>query len=297
MHPCVAGDELQRHLATQLALLGRACDYVCLSAARLQATQVNLQVMMLQVQRMVFESGRWHGAAGFAHAVGAAALVQTRHLKTMPSAAEARLKMIRWLWEGQDDALRFGPAQAFLGLRGWMSYGSEMKAVVSPFAAACTAVTQLAMSLMTEECTLDEYIESLTMYASNACTEVLSDIEHQLERTLHGPYEKVAKKVARLTEESDPSSPREADAVTSLSEADEVIRTALGLLQEASPALATAKVGLEKLGRFLDKVCHCTSLSRPMWHLINWVARATTRLASLHAPLPMPECRFCGMRH
>ena len=144
---------------------------------------------------------------------------------------------------------------------------------------------------------MSEYIESLTMYASNACTEVLSDIEHQLERTLHGPYEKVAKKVARLTEESDPSSPREADAVTSLSEADEVIRTALGLLQEASPALATAKVGLEKLGRFLDKVCHCTSLSRPMWHLINWVARATTRLASLHAPLPMPECRFCGMRH
>ena len=253
--------------------------------------------MMLQVQRMVFESGRWHGAAGFAHAVGAAALVQTRHLQTMPSAAEARLKMIRWLWEGQDDASHLGPAQAFLGLRGWMSYGSEMKAVVSPFAAACTAVTQLAMSLMTEECTLDEYIESLTMYASNACTEVLSDIEHQLERTLHGPYEKVAKKVARLTEESDPSSPREADAVTSLSEADEVIRTALGLLQEASPALATAKVGLEKLGRFLDKVCHCTSLSRPMWHLINWVGRATTRLASLHAPLPMPECRFCGMRH
>lgn len=288
MHPCVAGDELQRHLATQLALLGRACDYVCLSAARLQATQDDLHVMMLQVQRMVFESGRWHGAAGFAHAVGAAALVQTRHLQTMPSAAEARLKMIRWLWEGQDDALRFGPAQAFLGLRGWMSYGSEMKAVVSPFAAACTAVTQLAMSLMTEECTLDEYIESLTMYASNACTEVLSDIEHQLERTLHGPYEKVAKKVARLTEESDPSA---------LSKVNGDIRTALGLLQEASPALATAKAGLEKLGRFLDKVCHCTSLSRPMWHLINWVARATTRLASLHAPLPMPECRFCGMRH
>ena len=99
--------------------------------------------MMLQVQRIVFESGRWHGAAGFAHAVGAAALVQTRHLQTMPSAAEARLKMIRWLWEGQDDASRFGPAQAFLGLRGWMSYGSDMKAVVSPFAAACTAVTQL----------------------------------------------------------------------------------------------------------------------------------------------------------
>ena len=248
MHPCVAGDELQRHLATQLALLGRACDYVCLSAARLQATQVNLQVMMLQVQRMVFESGRWHGAAGFAHAVGAAALVQTRHLKTMPSAAEARLKMIRWLWEGQDDALRFGPAQAFLGLRGWMSYGSEMKAVVSPFAAACTAVTQLAMSLMTEECTLDEYIESLTMYASNACTEVLSDIEHQLERSLHGPYEKVAPLVARLTEESDPSA---------LSKVNGDIRTALGLLQEASPALAKAKAGLEKLGRFLDKVCQC----------------------------------------
>ena len=248
MHPCVAGDELQRHLATQLALLGRSCDYVCLSAARLQATQDDLHVMMLQVQRMVFESGRWHGAAGFAHAVGAAALVQTRHLQTMPSAAEARLKMIRWLWEGQDDALRFGPAQAFLGLRGWMSYGSEMKAVVSPFAAACTAVTQLAMSLMTEECTLDEYIESLTMYASNACTEVLSDIEHQLERTLHGPYEKVAPLVARLTEESDPSA---------LSKVNGDIRTALGLLQEASPALATAKAGLEKLGRFLDKVCHC----------------------------------------
>ena len=248
MHPCVAGDELQRHLATQLALLGRACDYVCLSAARLQATQDDLQVMMLQVQRMVFESGRWHGAAGFAHAVGAAALVQTRHLKTMPSAAEARLKMIRWLWEGQDDALRFGPAQAFLGLRGWMSYGSEMKAVVSPFAAACTAVTQLAMSLMTEECTLDEYIESLTMYASNACTEVLSDIEHQLERSLHGPYEKVAPLVARLTEESDPSA---------LSKVNGDIRTALGLLQEASPALAKAKAGLEKLGRFLDKVCQC----------------------------------------
>ena len=254
MHPCVAGDELQRHLATQLALLGRACDYVCLSAARLQATQDDLHVMMLQVQRMVFESGRWHGAAGFAHAVGAAALVQTRHLQTMPSAAEARLKMIRWLWEGQDDASHLGPAQAFLGLRGWMSYGSEMKAVVSPFAAACTAVTQLAMSLMTEECTLDEYIESLTMYASNACTEVLSDIEHQLERTLHGPYEKVAKKVARLTEESDPSA---------LSTVNGDIRTVLGLLQEASPALATAKVGLEKLGRFLDKVCQCHLVFSP----------------------------------
>ena len=169
MHPCVAGDELQRHLATQLALLGRACDYVYLSAARLQATQDDLHVMMLQVQRIVFESGRWHGAAGFAHAVGAAALVQTRHLQTIPSAAEARLKLIRWLWDGQDGASLFGPTQAFLGLRGWMSYGSDMKAVVSPFAAACTAVTQLAVSLLTEECTMSEYIESLTMYASNAC--------------------------------------------------------------------------------------------------------------------------------
>ena len=248
MHPRVAGDELQRHLATQLALLGRACDNVYLSAARLQAPQDDLHVMMLQVQRKVFESGRWHGAAGFAHAVGAAALVQTRHLQTTPTAAEARLKMIRWLWKGQDGASRFGPTQAFLGLRGWMSYGSDMKAVVSPFAAACTAVTQLAVSLLTEECTLSEYIESLTMYASNACTEVLSGIEHQLERTLQGPCEKVEKKVAQLTEESDPSA---------LSEADEVICIALGLLQEASPALATAKAGLEKLGRFLEKVCHC----------------------------------------
>ena len=73
---------------------------------------------------------------------------------------------------------------------------------------------------------------------------------------------------------------------------DGVSRAALGLLQEASPVLATAKAGLEKLGRFLDKVCHCTSLYRPMW-LINWVARATTRLAVLstlpfsHARLPL----------
>jgi hypothetical protein len=53
---------------------------------------------------------------------------------------------------------------------------------------------------------MSEYIESLTMYASNACTEVLSGIGHQLERTLQGPCEKVAEKVARLlTEESDPS--------------------------------------------------------------------------------------------
>jgi hypothetical protein len=34
-----------------------------------------------------------------------------------------------------------------------------------------------AVSLLTEECTMSEYIESLTMYASNACTEVLSGIE------------------------------------------------------------------------------------------------------------------------
>jgi hypothetical protein len=246
--------------------------------------------MMLQVQRIVFESGRWHGAAGFAHAVGAAALVQTRHLQTIPSAAEARLKLIRWLWEGQDGASLFGPAQAFLGLRGWMSYGSDMKAVVSPFAAACTAVTQLAVSLLTEECTMSEYIESLTMYASNACTEVLSSIEHQLERTLQGPCEKVAEKVARLlTEESDPSA---------LSKVDGVIRAALGLLQEASPALASAKAGLEKLGRFLEKVCHCHlpfSLSRLM-RLINWVARATARLAVL-STLPFSHARLPFLWH
>ena len=95
---------------------------------------------------------------------------------------------------------------------------------------------------------MSEYIESLTMYASNACTEVLSGIEHQLERTLQGPCKKVAEKVARLTEERDTSA---------LSKVDGVIRTALGLLQEASPVLATAKAGLEKLGRFLEKVCHC----------------------------------------
>jgi hypothetical protein len=134
---------------------------------------------------------------------------------------------------------------------------------------------------------MSEYIESLTMYASNACTEVLSGIEHQLERTLQGPCEKVAEKVARLlTEESDPSA---------LSKVDGVIRAALGLLQEASPALASAKAGLEKLGRFLEKVCHCHlpfSLSRLM-RLINWVARATARLAVLstlpfsHARLPL----------
>lgn len=47
---------------------------------------------------------------------------------------------------------------------------------------------------------MSEYIESLTMYASNACTEVLSGIEHQLERTLQGPCEKVAEKVARAAD-------------------------------------------------------------------------------------------------
>jgi hypothetical protein len=171
-----------------------------------------------------------------------------------------------------------------------MSYGSDMKAVVSPFAAACTAVTQLAVSLLTEECTMSEYIESLTMYASNACTEVLSGIEHQLERTLQGPCEKVDEKVARLlTEESDPSA---------LSKVDGVIRAALGLLQEASPALASAKAGLEKLGRFLEKVCHCHLpffLSRLM-RLINWVARATARLAVL-STLPFSHARLPFLWH
>jgi hypothetical protein len=89
-----------------------------------------------------------------------------------------------------------------------------------------------------------------------------------------------------LTEESDPSA---------LIKVDGVSRAALGLLQEASPVLATAKAGLEKLGRFLEKVCHCHlpfSLSRLM-RLINWVARATARLAVLstlpfsHARLPL----------
>jgi hypothetical protein len=51
-----------------------------------------------------------------------------------------------------------------------------------------------------------------------------------------------------LTEESDPSA---------LIKVDGVSRAALGLLQEASPVLATAKAGLEKLGRFLEKVRHC----------------------------------------
>ena len=188
--------------------------------------------------------------------------------------------MIRWLWEGQDGASLFSPAQAFLGLRGWMSYGSDMKAVVSPFAAACTAVTQLAVSLLTEECTMSEYIESLTMYASNACTEVLSGIEHQLERTLQGPCEKVAEKVARLlTEESDPSA---------LSKVDGVIRAALGLLQEASPVLATAKAGLEKLGRFLEKVRNCHLTSRPMADQLGG-ARDYSIGCALHAPFfPCP---------
>jgi len=166
-----------------------------------------------------------------------------------------------------------------------MSYGSDMKAVVSPFAAACTAVTQLAVSLLTEECAMSEYIESLTKYASNACTEVLSGIEHQLERTLQGPCEKVAEKVARLlTEESDPSA---------LSKVDGVSRAALGLLQEASPALASAKEGLEKLGRFLEKVRHCHLTSRPMADQLGGT-RDYSLGCALHAPFPMPDCRFCG---
>ena len=132
---------------------------------------------------------------------------------------------------------------------------------------------------------MSEYIESLTMYASNACTEVLSGIEHQLERTLQGPCEKVAEKVARLlTEESDPSA---------LSKVDGVSRAALGLLQEASPALASAKEGLEKLGRFLEKVRHCHLTSRPMADQLGGT-RDYSLGCALHAPFPMPDCRFCG---
>jgi len=127
---------------------------------------------------------------------------------------------------------------------------------------------------------MSEYIESLTMYASNACTEVLSGIEHQLERTLQGPCKKVAEKVARLTEERDTSA---------LSKVDGVIRTALGLLQEASPVLATAKAGLEKLGRFLDKVCHCHLPFPPRGAVIKLGGAATARLAVLSTlPFPCP---------
>ena len=57
--------------------------------------------------------------------------------------------------------------------------------------------------------------------------------------------------------------------------------------------LATAKAGLEKLVvAFLKRCATATSLSRLM-RLINWVARATTRLAVLstlpfsHARLPL----------
>jgi hypothetical protein len=131
---------------------------------------------------------------------------------------------------------------------------------------------------------MSEYIESLTMYASNACTEVLSGIEHQLERTLQGPCEKVAEKVARLlTEESDPSA---------LSKVDGSVVPRSACCRRHRRCWPRQRQASRSLVAFLKRCATATSLSRLM-RLINWVSRATTRLAVLstlpfsHARLPL----------
>ena len=198
MHTCT-GDELQRRLATQLAMMGRACDHVYLSAARFDAdpNDNQLKTLTLQVQRMVLESGRWHAVGGFAHAIGGAALMQAQRAQTDQ---ERALTMIKWLWNGKKGVAHLGTDKAFLGLRGLLSYGSDMKAAVSPFAAATTAVAQLAMSLITGELTLGEWLEKITAQVSNACSEVLSGVEDQLRRVLNLPHEMAVQLVADMPE-------------------------------------------------------------------------------------------------
>ena len=123
----VAGDELLKRLTLKLSILGRACDEVQLRASA-AASDKEISALVVHVQVLVLNSGRWHAAAGFVHAVGAAALVHVRRAHHQGAA----LNMVAWLWNGNPGAERLGPEKAFLGLRGLLSYGSDMKTAASP---------------------------------------------------------------------------------------------------------------------------------------------------------------------
>eukprot|EP00966_Prymnesium_polylepis_P334196 7389591-Prymnesium_polylepis.2 len=162
----VAGEELQKRLELQLA----APDHPKLTA------------FLVQVQGHVLESGRWHAAAGFVHAVGAGALVQVRRAQacTQVSDAEAALKMVSWLWDGDRGAARLGTAKAFMGLRGLLSFGVDMWTAASPVVAATTAVAELGVALMTDELTVDKLFVQLTAHLGSACTALLTHAEDEL---------------------------------------------------------------------------------------------------------------------
>ena len=98
LRDCVhlAGEELQRRLSVQLAMLGRMCDYIWLRASRPDADQdATLDGAILQCQVHALGSGRWHAAAAFAHAIGAAALVHARRVQSAAS-PRSRSAPSRW---------------------------------------------------------------------------------------------------------------------------------------------------------------------------------------------------------
>ena len=236
---------MHRRLAQQLALLARLCDRVLLLAARADAPNALPLVAndTLRVQQKVLESGRWHATAGFVHAIGAAALIQVRHAQAgSVGEADAALTMATWLWHGANGAARLGADHAFLGLRGMLSYGANLKAAASPLAATMTTVAQLGMSLTTGKLTLSNWLEQATAHLSNACTDVLVSVEDTLRRKLASPYKIVLPLVDGTESE------------TMLGKAPGVIVEALSLLQQAPPALDEMKASLNKLTRFLDKV-------------------------------------------
>lgn len=240
------GQELLRRLAVQLAVLGLACDRAYLRAARAGA-HAELSALgsdLLLVQREVLSSGRWQAAAGYAHAVGAAALVQVRRAQSATS-TEARaqaLEVAMWLWDGETGAGDLGAGEVFLGLRQLISFGSDMKAATSSLATAMTAVAQLGTRLLMGEVTIQLFIEELSTNVSKACTDVLADAEDQLRRVLTEPCQRAAR-LALLH-----------DGQEMLQKIPDIVHASQDLLQEAATVLAAATLGMTKLAALLEKV-------------------------------------------
>ena len=182
-------------------------------------------------QGLLLQSGRWQAAAGFAHAIGAAALVHGRRAQGLGTAEdqERALQTVTWLWEGEKGAAILGPGEVFIGLRGFLSYRADENASSSPFATAMKSVVYDVMQLAMGELSFDAWLERLTDRVSDACEEVLSNAANELRHVLEQPY--------RLVE----TCLGDEQQTKLLSGAPDKIKAVLGLLERAPPALEMAK--------------------------------------------------------
>ena len=224
------------------------CDSAFLRASQKGLQAEKLSAFLLDVQRKVLSSGRWQAAAAFAHAIGAAAVMQARRLQdnSTRESVEEVLSAVTFLWTGDEGAKDLGSDKAFLGLCGFLSFGADANGACSPFVTAITQAAQLSLRLLTGEVTLQEFYTEVSTHVSSASMEILLSAEDQLQHALEEPL-LIVDRVPRQT-----SADSKAD-LARLQKTAEVIRSSQKMLEAALPKLVETKAGLLRLINFLDK--------------------------------------------